>query len=190
MSLIFSDGTEVNSGANVIDRGSTTTALMLDNYNDIHYYYGTSNNSPGLRLPSDVVENAVYEVMWKDRSSNTTNFDPRIVVNNTFYSNQFFMTYTRAPGGLSGGFAYNTTTWQGYYFDHYGGGTGTDGTGRWILTTQRNYKICIYMGGDMGGSVVHGTGRWNNTSTVFSQIGRIDGMPNGTFIDVWVKRIG
>lgn len=185
MPIIFSDGTDIKGSGNFIDRGngSGQPNLLLENFFDIHYYSGFADRS--LILPTEIVEDAVYEIIYAAQEDSPDNFDPRIIPNNTDYGNQFDMYYTAETPS----FTDKTTSYFGFYFDNASGKSGQNGRGRWIVTTQRKRKTCIFSGGSTE-SVCFGTGRWNNTSTRWQTIGRIDGMPSeGCDIKVWIKRL-
>lgn len=185
MPFQFSDGTTLDSGMKVINRNFDTSNLLLEAFNEVHFYRDSSFPRSGRHITTEVLEDAVYDVFWVDanRGPNDNN-DPKIYPNNTTYSSQFFDVYQYSPG-----IDYRGGTDSRFYFDHYGGGDGVNGNGRWICYTHRSRKKVLYQGGDTA-SIVIGYSTWQNTGTRWLTIGRLEGIADNSDLYVWVKRIG
>ena len=168
----------------VIARGNpgSATPLLLSSFGEIHYYLGT--NTATIDISTTMVENSVYEVNYFTTSTGS-NSDPIILPNYTSYSGEFSCFYWGSPTFT----VFDQPSLSGFYFDHYGGGVGANPCGTFLCFNQRNRKQCNYYGGDTG-SVALGTGRWNNTTTQWTNVGRFQGIQPSTELRIYVRRVG
>jgi hypothetical protein len=158
--------------------GSGNSANLYD-FGVTHYYYADGVSS--IDISSNILEDAVYELDYTTTTSGT-NIDIIIYPNYTTYGSQFTAFYWGSPGF----YVFNQTL-SYFYFDHYGGGNGSNPSGKFILYNTRNIKYAHYRGGDTD-STCMGTGRWNNNSTIWSAIGTLVGLQGGN-VRAYVKRI-
>ncbi len=180
-------GNAVWTGANynrVVNRGNpgSGSPLLLSDFGTMHYYYITNANS--IVISTQVVENAVYEVHYMTYSTGA-NQDPKLTPNYTDYGSAFANYYWGSPGTPT---VFDQTS-NGFYFDHYGGGEGLQPCGTFTIFTHRAKKQCMYYGGDTA-SVAVGTGRWNDSTTVWSYVGTLSGLATAAELKVFVRRIG
>jgi hypothetical protein len=165
----------------VIDRGNpgSGSPLLLSDYGVVHYYY--ANGVSDIQLSTTMVEDAVYELYYMTTTSGN-NIDIIIYPNYTTYGGQFTMKYWGSPNFFD--FA---QTQSFFYFDHLAGGTGNTPCGRFLIYNMRNLKQVQYRGGDTT-SVNIGTGRWNNNSTQWVNVGTLVGLQGGN-VRVTLRRI-
>jgi hypothetical protein len=174
-----------------IDRGNpgSGSPLLLSRLDESHLYYGTSITS--LAIPTTMVENAVYQLSYSTSGSNP-NVDIVIQPNYTTYASQFrttyFASYPAAPPIYPPpGFIEQVLS--NFYFDHQAGGTGITPAGNFIIYNYRAVKLVQYFGGDSL-SYASGTGRWNNSTDQWLNIGNLTGFTGGTDVFAIVRRIG
>lgn len=173
--------------ANVVNRGNpgSGSTLLLDKIDGAHLYNAT--NVSNIDISTTMVEDAVYEVQYGTTSSGA-NIDIILYPNFTTYSSQFTMKYWASmPTASPSWFDFSQTN-SFFYFDHQNGGSGTNPKGKWTIHNVRARKNVIYHGGD-DNSVCFGTGRWNNNSTQWSNVGTILGLQSAGEIWVMVRRI-
>lgn len=168
----------------VINRGNPGqgSALSLTKLGEVHFY--SSNGATSLDISTTMVENSIYELYFQYLTNSGSNCDPLLYPNYTAYSGQFASFYWGSPGFN----VFNQGSNNGFYTDHYGGGVGNLPCGKYVLFNKRTKKQVLYQGGDTE-SVCQGGVRWNNSTTVWSNVGRLAGMPTGD-IRAWVRRIG
>lgn len=172
----------------VINRGNpgAGSTLLLARFDEVHVYSADAVNS--IELSTTMIENSIYSVHYTTTSSNP-NADPYIAPNFTSYASQFNQFYYGSPQDTAGNpNIFNQPGQPYFYFDHYAGGVGTEPTGTFILFNFRQKKHAIYHGGDTQ-SHAYGTGRWDNSSTVWTNVGTLGGI-TGMNVRVHVRRIG
>ena len=167
----------------IISRGNpgSATPLSLTAIGETHYYTASGVNS--MEISTTMVEDAVYELYYTCSGTNP-NIDIVIQPNYTTYASQFAQFYWGSPTF----YIFDQAAQPYFYFDHLAGGVGTNPSGRWILYNSRALKQVQYRGGDTQ-STCMGTGRWNNTTTQWLNVGTLVGMQSGT-THVFVRRIG
>lgn len=181
----FNDATTITSGFNVVNRSSGATPLLLEDFNTVHYYQQDNvPRSTGINITTQVVEDAIYDVIWVDASRTGANNDPKIYPNDATYSGQYQSYYIYSPG-----ITFTSQSPNAFYFDHYGGGSGQNGCGRYICWTHRSNKKVLYQGGD-DASVTIGWCVWRNTGTVWNTIGRLRDNADQADYHIWVRRMG
>jgi hypothetical protein len=140
-----------------------------------------------------MVENAVYQVSYSLQSS-ADNVDIVIQPNFTTYASEFRTTYFAsyplgAPNPLYPPPGFIEQVLSNFYFDHQAGGVGNSPCGTFIIYNYRAKKLVQYYGGDTN-SQASGTGRWNNSSTQWVNVGNLTGFTGGTNVRAIVRRIG
>jgi hypothetical protein len=193
---------------NFINRGNPgqSSALLLSNYNTVHYY-STTSATGFLDISTTMVENAVYEIEFNCYGANVSNNDMFLYPNYTFTGAgaPFYNVYTQSSGSPS--ITYTTNNQNAFYFDYVGGAIGWDPVGKIKIFNNRSGKKIKVESGDTT-AVVNGQGYWTagagftptsvstivyDTTTRWNKIGRLLFSANGnvTFTNwnVWVKRI-
>lgn len=175
--------TQANYGL-VIDRGNpgTGSMLTLSSLGESHLYYANSTNI--LDIATTMVEDAVYELFYVGYGANA-NQDPILYPNFTSYASAFSCYYWGSPGVP---LVFDQPSNSGFYFDHYGGGSGVNPIGIFTIFNQRAKKLVHYRGGDSG-STCTGTARWNDSTTQWSGVGRLTGIQTMTTMKAIVRRI-
>ena len=177
-----------NNYGNVLYRGNpgSGNTLLLDVLDGAHFY--TATNVSTMSVPTTMVENAVYEVQYGTTTSGS-NIDIILFPNFTTYASQFTVKYwSSMPSATPSWFEFNQT-FSYFYFDHQNGAAGTNPKGKWTIFNFRARKLITYHGGD-DNSVTIGTGRWNNSSNQWLNVGDIGGLNSTGEIWVMVRRIG
>jgi len=170
-------------GQNIIERGdpgSSEPLLLLENFNDVHYYYSSNND---MYMRTGLVPNAVYE-MWYTSSGGASNVDLYLYPNGSTYGSEFRAHYRATDG--SANFNRADQTLSHFYFDHFFGGSGADPAGKVWFTTGPTNKYMYYVGSDTS-SLVIGYNKWTNNSRNWDWIGYH--AFNGDNKRFWVRRV-
>lgn len=173
----------------VISRGNPGqgSPLALTSLNEVHYYYASGVST--IDISTTMVENAIYELQYVTSGSGS-NIDIYLMPNHTSYSGQFYDTYWGSMPTASPSWNQWTRQQSGYfYFDHQNGSAGTTPCGTYTIFNVRDKKQVLYQGGDTN-SVCYGTGRWENNTTQWSNVGTLGGLQSATDVKVYVRRIG
>jgi hypothetical protein len=195
-------GVQKNGGPNVITRGNPGTGeiLPLISLDTSHYYTGSGTV---FDIPTQMVENGIYEVYFNCSSANNSNNDFYLYPNSTIYSPNTFYTVFQNGTGITPVLNYTHTNSSGFYVDYFAGSYGWNPMGKFIIYNGKYKKVRFEMG-DTSAAVI-GTGYWTDGSgftpdsgtsivydinTTWNTIGRIS-FPGKIFNNwnVWVKRI-
>ncbi len=174
----------------VIDRGNpgSGSPLTLTSLYETHYYYGSGLST--IDISTTMVEDAIYELHYVTSTTAATNIDIYLAPNYTNYGSEFVDTYWASMPSVTPSFyAFIGQTLSNFYFDHQNGGAGTSPCGTYTIFNNRAKKQVLYRGGDTN-SVCYGTGRWNNTTTQWSNVGTLGGLQSASDLKVYVRRIG
>jgi hypothetical protein len=180
----ISGATIDNLRLNVIDRGAPAAdgALVeLRTFDQVHYYNTTGNV---LNLRTSVIQGAVYELTYTS-SGGAANIDFVLNPNGTQYTSEFRDQYYFTTGDGTG-FSRLDQTLNTIYFDHLGGGSGSNPMGTLRFTTGPTNKYYMYRGSD-DGNLCFGYGRWTNNSRTWDWVGQLNF--NGDNKRCWVRRI-
>jgi hypothetical protein len=174
----------------VIDRGNPGSGnpLSLTSLYETHYYYGSGLSD--IQLSTTMVENSVYEIHYVTSNSSPSNIDVFLQPNYTAYAGQFLQTYWASmPTATPSFHPFIGQTTNHFYFDHQNGSAGNSPCGTYTIFNHRAKKQVLYRGGDTN-SVCYGTGRWNNSTTQWTNVGTLSGLQSATDLKVYVRRIG
>lgn len=172
----------------IINRGNPGAAstLLLDRFDQVHVY--SADGVSSIALSTTMVPNSIYSVHYTTNAS-AANMDITISPNFTLYAGQFQGFYYGSPQDTAGNpTIFNQPGQPNFYFDHYGGGLGTEPTGTITLFNFTEKKHALYHGGDTQ-SHCYGTSRWNNNSTVWTNVGTLAGNSSMN-IRVHIRRVG
>ena len=173
-----------NMGFQRINRGaasSSTSLLLLEHFNQHHYY--AYSGGANIVCRTSLVANAVYDMVILSNGG-TANIDFVCQPNGNNYSNQFNTChYFSGSGGDI--VDRQELTQSNWYFDHFGGGDGSDGFIQVRFTTDGLYKRMLYRGSDSR-SLCFGRADWN-TSTSWSWVGNLNF--NGDNKRLWIWRV-
>jgi hypothetical protein len=170
---------------NAIYRGNPGAGnpLYLTKYEESHHYVGI--NTITLQISTRMAENAVYEVVYGTNVTGGNNIDIFLYPNNTTYGNVIRTRYWCSPGVQQ-----RDNTFGYFWFDHYAGGAGAWPKGKILIFNVRAEKRVMYHGGDTA-SVCIGGGDWNDTGTVWDQVGTLSIYSgNAGRLYATVRRIG
>lgn len=173
-----------NVNLNVINRGSpssSSTPVELRSFDQVHYYETTGSS---VWLKTSLLQNSIYEFTYTS-SGGSQNIDFVLQPNGSTYSNEFRSFYYLSGGGAN--LQRGDQTLSSIYFDHLGGGTGSNPMGTLRIHTGPLHKKFLYRGSDDGANLAIGTGFWTNDSRTWSQLGLLTF--NGDNKRVWVRRI-
>lgn len=174
-----------------INRGNpgAGSTLLLSRFDESHFY--SADGVSSLAIATTMVENAVYQVSYSLNGS-SENVDIVIQPNFTTYASQFtstyFVSYPTAPP-LHPPPVFIGQVLSNFYFDHQAGGSGNTPSGTFIIYNYRAKKQVQYYGGDTL-SHASGTGRWNNSTDQWLNVGNLTGFTGGSLVRAIVRRIG
>lgn len=196
-------GHQGSSGLDIIERGNPGQAspLVLSSMNTVHKY---TINTPTnfIDISTSMLENAIYEVYFTMKGANSLNNDLVLYPNyNTGLSATTF--YTSYQNFRNTGLEYKTNNANGFLFDFVGGFIGWEPVGKITIFNTRSSKNVRIDASDTTG-LVHGSGYWTNgsgfsststsnialnTTTVWSNVGRLALGPSYSSWNVWVRRV-
>jgi hypothetical protein len=136
-----------------------------------------------------MVENSVYEIHYVTSATASPNIDIYLMPNYSSYGGEVSVIYWASMPTASPSFITFNQTQPYFYFDHQNGASGTDPCGTYTILNTRAKKQVLYRGGDTN-SVCYGTGRWNNSTTQWSNVGTLAGLQSSSDLKVYVRRIG
>jgi len=173
----------------IISRGNPGSAspLLLTSLYETHYYFGSGLSS--IELSTTMVENSVYEIHYVTSATASPNIDIYLMPNYSSYGGEVSVIYWASMPTASPSFITFNQTQPYFYFDHQNGASGTDPCGTYTILNTRAKKQVLYRGGDTN-SVCYGTGRWNNSTTQWSNVGTLAGLQSSSDLKVYVRRIG
>lgn len=194
-------GVQRNGGPNVIVRGNPGTGepLLLVSLNTSHYYSGSGST---FEIPTQMVENGVYEVYFNCYGADNRNNDFKLYPNSTAYSANTFYTVFENGSGIVPALNNTFTNSNGFLLDFYGGSNGWNPVGKFIIYNNKYKKVHFEMG-DTSSTIV-GTGYWTDGSgftptsgsgivydicTTWNTIGQLTFGRTFNNWNIWVKRI-
>jgi|APGre2960657404_1045060.scaffolds.fasta_scaffold00015_7 hypothetical protein len=180
-------------GASVLSRGNPgQSSLALTSLNETHYYFVNSTNF--IDISTIMVENAVYEVMF-DGMTGGVGIKPSIAPNYNSYTNAFTSTYFRGIDAAATGYptvtgnpGFFTATTSQFAFENYNGAVGSSPCGKMVIFNVRGSKMVMYHGGDTRGVCI-GNSQWNDTTTQWTNVGRLNMSASVDRLRVWVRRL-
>ena len=177
--------------------------LLLSDYNTTHYYYWNNPEATlqYIDIPTNMVEDSVYEVTFNASGSSTPNNDMMFFPNYSGYTN-FYSNYMNRSGTGVVSLQTSYTNSSGFNFDLVAGSNGYDPVGKITIFNNRGAKKIRVEVGDTC-AITTGDGYWltnsstpnggalsYDTTTQWLTVGRLQfGAPSFTNVVATVRRI-
>ena len=157
-----------HSLVNVINRGNPTSdnTLLLNDFNTIHYYNYSGSAISEFSIPTEMVENAIYEVDFSCSGSSEGNNDMTLTPssNESIVSHYYSVYNASYEDGETQSVNYvKTSSSIGFFFDFFLGFNGYDPVGKLTIYNDRACKKITLNAGDTSSSI-SGLGYWLNDS--------------------------